>query len=187
MSSEKEIILNFLNQYLPLLTLITFILLIFVYLHHFHFRFTKKESKILNKVGDFALPLGFFSTLFAATTSLIYSDYLGQFACGLCWFQRVFIYSQVVLFTVAYIKNDLKVFSYSFYLSVVGGIIAIYHQYLQLGYSELVPCPAVSSVVDCAKPTFISYGFVTFPFMSITLFLFLILLAVAVRYHRKEK
>ena len=185
MSPEKEVILNFLNQYLPIVTLATFILLIFVYLHHFHFRFTKKESKILNKIGDFALPLGFFATLFAMTMSLIYSDYLGQLACGLCWFQRIFIYSQVVLFAVAYIKNDLKVFSYSFYLSVVGGIIAIYHQYLQLGYSELVPCPAVSSVVDCAKPTFISYGFVTFPFMSITLFMFLILLSIAVKYHKK--
>lgn len=185
MSPEKEIILNFLNQYLPLVTLITFILLIFVYLHHFHFRFTKKESKILNKIGDFALPLGFFATLFAMTMSLIYSDYLGQLACGLCWFQRIFIYSQVVLFAVAYIKNDLKVFSYSFYLSVAGGIIALYHEYLQLGYSELIPCPAVGTFADCVKPTFISYGFVTFPFMSITLFMFLILLAIAVKYYKK--
>lgn len=185
MSPEKEVILNFLNQYLPIVTLATFILLIFVYLHHFHFRFTKKESKILNKIGDFALPLGFFATLFAMTMSLIYSDYLGQLACGLCWFQRIFIYSQVVLFAVAYIKNDLKVFSYSFYLSVVGGIIALYHEYLQLGYSELIPCPAVGTFADCAKPTFISYGFVTFPFMSATLFLFLILLGIAVKYQSK--
>ena len=185
MSPEKEIILNFLNQYLPIVTLATFILLIFVYLHHFHFRFTKKESKILNKIGDFALPLGFFATLFAMTMSLIYSDYLGQLACGLCWFQRIFIYSQVVLFAVAYIKNDLKVFSYSFYLSVAGGIIALYHEYLQLGYSELIPCPAVGTFADCVKPTFISYGFVTFPFMSITLFMFLILLAIAVKYYKK--
>ncbi|MDQ1281738.1 MAG: hypothetical protein QG630_89 [Patescibacteria group bacterium] len=185
MSPEKQLILDFLNNYLPILTLITFVILIFVYLHHFHFRFSKKESKFLNKLGDFALPLGFFSTLFAMTISLIYSDYLNQLACGLCWFQRIFIYSQVVLFAVAYIKNDLKIFSYSFYLSVIGGIIALYHEYLQLGYSELVPCPAVSTVVDCVKPTFISYGFITFPFMSITLFSFLILLAIAVKYHKK--
>jgi disulfide bond formation protein DsbB len=185
MSPEKQLILDFLNNYLPLLTLITFILLIFVYLHHFHFRFTKKESKILNKIGDFALPLGFFATLFAMSMSLIYSDYLGQLACGLCWFQRIFIYSQVVLFAVAYIKNDLKVFTYSFYLSITGGIISIYHEYLQLGYSEIIPCPAVGTFADCAKPTFISYGFVTFPFMSLTLFSFLILLGILVKYHKK--
>lgn len=187
MSGEKQIILNFLNHYLPLLTLITFILLVFIYLHHFHFRFSKKESKFLNKVSSFALPLGFFATLFAMTISLIYSDYLNQLACGLCWFQRIFIYSQVVLFTIAYIKDDLKIFTYSFWLSVIGGIIAIYHEYLQLGYSELIPCPVVSTTVDCAKPTFISYGFITFPFMSITLFMFLILLATVVRFHNKEK
>ena len=185
MSPEKQLILNFLNHYLPVLTLITFVILIFVYFHHFHFHITKKESRFLNTVGDFALPLGFFATLFAMTISLIYSDYLNQLACGLCWFQRIFIYSQVVLFAVAYIKNDLKIFTYTFYLSVVGGLIAIYHEYLQLGYSELIPCPAVSTVVDCAKPTFIAYGFITFPFMSITLFMFLILLSTAVKYHKK--
>lgn len=185
MSPEKQLILNFLNHYLPLLTLITFVILILIYLHHFHFRITKKESKVLNIISSVALPLGFFATLFAMTVSLIYSDYLNQLACGLCWFQRIFIYSQVVLFAVAYIKNDLKIFTYTFYLSFVGGLIAIYHEYLQLGYNELVPCPVVSTVVDCAKPTFISYQFVTFPFMSITLFMFLILLSTAVKYHKK--
>lgn len=187
MPEQKLIILNFLNQYLPILTLIVFVLLIFVYFHHFHFHLTKKESKILKYISDIALPLGFLSTLFATFISLIYSDYLDQAACGLCWFQRVFIYSQLVLFAVAYIKNDLKIFTYSFWLSIVGGIIAVYHESLQLGYSELIPCPTVASTVDCAQPTFISYGFVTFPFMSITLFLFLILLAIAVKYHKKEE
>ena len=162
-------------------------LLVLIYIHHFHFNFTKKESKILNKISNIALPLGFFASLFAMLISLIYSDYLGQAACGLCWFQRVFIYSQVVLFAVAYVKNDLKIFTYTFYLSIVGGAIALYHEYIQLGYSELIPCPVVSTTVDCAKPTFLSFGFVTFPFMSITLFLFLILLAISVKYHRKER
>lgn len=187
MSDPKLVVLQFLNHYMPILTLIGFILLVVIYLHHFHFHLTKKESKILNKISGIALPLGFLASLFATLISLIYSDYLDQTACGLCWFQRVFIYSQVVLFAVAYIKNDLKIFQYTFWLSAVGGLIAIYHEYLQLGYSELIPCPAVASLVDCAKPTFIAFGFVTFPFMSITLFLFLILLATAVRYHRKEK
>lgn len=187
MSDPKLVVLQFLNHYMPILTLIGFILLVVIYLHHFHFHLTKKESKILNKISDIALPLGFLASLFATLISLIYSDYLDQAACGLCWFQRVFIYSQVVLFAVAYIKNDLKIFQYTFWLSAVGGFIAIYHEYLQLGYSELIPCPAVASLVDCAKPTFLAFGFVTFPFMSITLFLFLILLAIAVRYHRKEK
>jgi disulfide bond formation protein DsbB len=187
MTDPKLIVLDFLNHYMPILTLVGFILLVVIYLHHFHFHLTKKESRILNKISDIALPLGFVASLFATLVSLIYSDYLDQAACGLCWFQRVFIYSQVVLFAIAYVKNDLKIFQYTFWLSMVGGIIALYHEYLQLGYSELIPCPAVASLVDCAKPTFLSFGFITFPFMSITLFLFLILLAIAVRYHRKEK
>lgn len=187
MTDPKVIVLEFLNHYMPILTLIGFILLVVIYIHHFHFYFTKKESKILNKISSLALPVGFFASLFAMLISLIYSDYLNQAACGLCWFQRIFIYSQVVLFAVAYVKNDLKIFQYTFWLSVIGGVIAIYHEYLQLGYSEFIPCPAVATTVDCAKPTFISYGFVTFPFMSITFFLFSILLSTAVIYPKKGK
>ena len=72
--------------------------------------------------------------------SLIYSDYLGKPApCGLfAGFPEDFYFSQVILFAVAYIKNDLKVFTYTFWLSVVGGVIAIYHEWLQVGYNELI-------------------------------------------------
>jgi len=179
MTEQKEALLNFLNTYLPAVALVAFILIILGYIIYFA-KLKNKDSKFLEKAKNVALPLAFFSSLLAMLMSLIYSDYLGQAACGLCWFQRIFIYSQVVLYAVAYIRNDLKIFTYTIWLSVIGGIIALYHEWLQLGYSELIPCPTTPGLVDCAKPTFISYGFVTMPFLSLTIFLFLILIAIVI-------
>jgi len=59
-------------------------------------------------------------------------------------------------------------------------VVALYQEYLQLGYSELIPCPAISNFADCAKPTFLEYGFITFPFASVVLFGFLILMSFIV-------
>ncbi len=183
MSEQKLIIFNFLNHYLPIFTLIAFIFLILFFITFFVYK--NKKPFCIRFIEKNILPLAFFSTLFATVVSLIYSDYLGEAPCGLCWFQRIFIYSQVLLYAVAYIKDDIKVFSYTLWLSIVGGIIALYHSYLQLGFNEAVPCPVTPGFIDCAKPTFVSFGFITFPFMSFVLFMFLILLSVILM--RKEK
>ena len=171
------------------MTLIAFIILILLYLILFSNRVKNNLfffTNILNFFKKQALLLAFLITLLATTLSLIYSEYLGVPPCGLCWLQRIFLYSQVILFAVAYIKNDFRIFIYSFYLSIFGAVIAFYHELLQLGYSELIPCPVVQNFIDCAKPTFLEYGFVTFPLASLTIFLFLIWLALLVRKNNKD-
>lgn len=181
MSENKEILLSFLNTYIPIITLIAFILLVLVFVLYIYKIKTKKDSKILSFLSSHALLFGFLLTLFGTVMSLIYSDFLGQAPCGLCWFQRIFLYSQLVLFIVAYLKNDINVFSYTIWLSVAGAIIALYHEYLQLGFNENLPCPVTPGFIDCAEPLFLYFGFVTFPFTSLTSFLFLILLAALVK------
>lgn len=184
MTDSKQIILDFLNHNIPILVLIGFIFVVISFISVFFLK--DKNNFLINFLRKNALVLAFFSTLFSTTVSLIYSDYLGEAPCGLCWFQRIFIFSQVVIFVVAYLKNDLKIFTYAFWLSVVGGIIALYHEFLQIGFNEAIPCPVTPGLVDCAKPTFISFGFVTMPFASLTLFLFIILLSVVVSKKRSN-
>ena len=185
MTDPKTALLNFLNTYMPIGILVLFIVMVALYALYF-FKFRHQEnSKFIKTFKNIALPVAFFTTLLAAIMSLVYSDFLGQAPCGLCWLQRIFIYSQVVLYAVAYLKEDAKIFQYTFWLSVVGGLIAIYHEWLQLGYSELIPCPATPGLVDCAKPTFISFGFVTMPFASLTVFLVIIFLSLII--NKKSK
>jgi disulfide bond formation protein DsbB len=177
---EKEALLTFLNHYLACATLIGLIISILwlISLMLVWSGVWNGGRKVFESIAEYILPLGFFATLFSTIMSLVYSDYLGVLPCGLCWYQRVFIYGMVFLFGMAWYKRDTKILDYVMLFSGVGLIIALYHQSLQMGYSELIPCPAIASTIDCAKPTFVEYGFITFPMMAVVLFCFTILLAL---------
>jgi disulfide bond formation protein DsbB len=120
-------------------------------------------------------------TLIASLITLYYSEYLGQAPCSLCWVQRVFLYPQVFIFGIAALSKDTKAVWYSLVLSLVGAVVALYHHYLQMGGQLHLPCPASGNAIDCATPTFVMWGFVTFPFMAFTLFVFLALFMVWLR------
>jgi disulfide bond formation protein DsbB len=185
---DKTILLNNLNQILAPLSLLGFVFIVCWFLLNFYYQKTEKDTPLFfKKVAEFALPLGMLTGLFAIFITLFYSDYLGALPCGLCWFQRVFTYPLFFMFALAWYKKDSGIFSYTTLLSIFGLIFALYHEYLQLGYSELIPCPTIASTVDCAKPTFIEYGFVTFPFMSIVLFMFFIALGMTVKIVNSKK
>lgn len=187
MTPQNEALFLFLNHYLAIVTFIGFVCVIIwtAKLILFKVLALEKNSWSFNLISIYVLPVGFFASLFSMLMSLFYSDYLGILPCGLCWFARIFIYSQVFLFGLAWYKNDKNILDYILLLSGVGLIISLYHEYLQLGYSEFIPCPTIASTIDCAKPTFISFGFVTFPFMAVVFFLITILLSITYKMSSK--
>lgn len=143
------------------------------------------KKKLFGYVERFALPLGFFISLFAMLGSLYYSYYLHVAACELCWFARVFIYPQVFIFGMAWYKNDRRIFDYIMMLSVVGGLIGIYHHYLQMGYDLYKPCAAIPFAADCSVPTFVEYGFVTYPLMGVVTVALTFLIAFSAKRFQK--
>ncbi len=130
--------------------------------------------------GKYGILIGLLSTLFAVVMSLVYSEYFGIDPCGLCWFQRIFMYPQALLFAVALFIKDSKAALYSIWLSVFGAGIALYQHYLQMGGTDVVPCPATGAG-DCAKRFLFEFGYVTFPLVAFSLFAFLIILMLFVR------
>jgi hypothetical protein len=72
-------------------------------------------------------------------------------------------------------------------LSLIGFAIAVYHHMLQIGYNIYKPCSTAPFAVDCAKPSFIEFGFVTFPLMAVVLFGFLALLIFVAITDNKKK
>lgn len=108
----------------------------------------------------------------ASVVTLIYSDVFGFIPCWLCWWQRIFLYPQAVLLSVAYVVKDKTVAIYGMALSVPGLIVSLYQHYIQMGGSELVGCPSGGG--DCAQRFLFEFGFVTFPLMAAALFLALI-------------
>lgn len=119
-------------------------------------------------------------------TTLLYSEVFGFIPCSLCWLQRIALYPQALMGIAAFRLKDSASFPlYGMVLSVFGLGVAIY-QYVyqaiptQLLESGLMPCLA-DGTADCSKKVMEVYGFVTFPFLSAVLFVFLIALYMHLR------
>ena len=109
-------------------------------------------------------------TLLAIVGSLYFSFVLGFPPCVLCWYQRIFMYPLVAIIAVGIILKDKKASYYVLPLSIIGGVIALYHNLL---YYSIIPeslAPCISGVSCTTK--FIEYfGFVTIPFLSFISFM----------------
>jgi disulfide bond formation protein DsbB len=140
--------------------------------------FRKSWGKnIASWVGKHSIPLGFIVALSSILGSLFYSELVGYAPCVLCWWQRVLLYPQVVLFGVALWKRKNDVFLYSVPLVLISSIISLYHEYVYMGGKSILPCTALGGA--CSKIYVLEFGYITIPMMSLTAALFLILLAWA--------
>ncbi len=135
-------------------------------------------KKIILFTGKRSVLIIFITALLATVGSLLYSEVIGYEPCKLCWFQRIFIYPQVILLGLALWKRDSKIVFYSGVLSFVGLIIAFYHYLLQRGVFETAPCSAIGYGVQCNEIFTMSYGYITIPLMSVSVFLLMLLVSI---------
>jgi len=132
-------------------------------------------KKIRMILKSYSLYVGFFAALGATAGSLFMSELGGLEPCTLCWYQRIFMYPQVFIFLLAAYYKDMKVFLYSLFLSSIGLILALWHIFIEY-HPEFETCSENS--VACSTIQFEAFGFVTIPFMSASIFLFLVALAL---------
>lgn len=110
----------------------------------------------------------------ATAGSLTYSDIIGYAPCTFCWFQRIFMYPQVLIMGIALIIKDSSAKMYGAALSVIGAAIALFHYLGQLGVTEL-PCSAVGVSVSCTHRAVFQFGYITIPLMAFSAFLLIAL------------
>ncbi len=134
--------------------------------------------EIINKIRKDYLALGFVVSLAAVLGSLFYSSIVGFPPCDLCWWQRVFLFPQFVIFAVALKKKDKNVYRYSLVLSFISILISLYNIYVQTTGNSLIPCSAVES---CTKVYVMAFNYVTIPSMALTIGAYLILLGLIAR------
>ncbi len=130
-------------------------------------------AKIINRGFLFA----FIVATVATVGSLFYSEVAQYEPCKFCWFQRIFMYPLVLLLGMFLDSRDRKIIARpAMVLAIIGGIIALYHYYIQLSpASALVPCSAVGVSVSCTSREFTHLGYITIPMMSLTAFVLIIL------------
>ncbi|MEK7227492.1 MAG: disulfide bond formation protein B [Patescibacteria group bacterium] len=140
--------------------------------------------KITAFLGIHGIVLALLVLLVAVGGSLFYSEIVGFEPCPLCWWQRLFIYPQLILFLTALKFKDRSVFRYAWRLSLLAAMIALYHQYVYMGGESLLPCTALGGA--CSKIYVFAFGYITIPMMSLTISLYVLLLARADRIYRNE-
>ncbi|MEI8224001.1 MAG: disulfide bond formation protein B [bacterium] len=139
-----------------------------------YFHFLKKHS----------FHFAFLLALSAIIGSLTYSQIFGFPPCTFCWWQRIFMYPQAILFAVGIYLKDMKVWITGIILSLIGASFSIYHILLQAGIrTSGVPCEA-SGGVACTKIDVLVFGWLTIPMMCLVLFIGI--LTFAYISHRKQ-
>lgn len=101
--------------------------------------------------------------------SLYFSEILKLPPCVLCWYQRIALYPLVVIIPVGILKKDKNLPLYVLPLSILGMVIALYHNLLYYGVipENIDPCTAG---VSCTTKLIEWFGFITIPLMSLAAF-----------------
>jgi disulfide bond formation protein DsbB len=110
----------------------------------------------------YILHLVFLVALISTLTSLYFSDILKLVPCILCWYQRIAMYPLVILLAVSIIRKDKDVVWYILPLSLIGWIIAIYHNllYYKILPESIAPCQAG---ISCTTQQLLLFGWFTIP------------------------
>lgn len=171
-------LIQFIREILPILVILSQGLFIFLLLSFF-----LQNQKLKNFISSYALATAFIISLTATLGSLFYSEILGWEPCKFCWFQRIFMYPQVLILGISIFIKDDKVWRYVIPLSAIGGLISLNHYILQTTGSSIIPCSALGQSVSCSKVFVMNYGYITIPLMATTAFATIILLML----HLKKK
>lgn len=135
----------------------------------------KDRSVIYGFFAKHALAVVFLVSFGGLLGSMVYSEFIGFTPCMLCWYQRIAMYPIAVISAVALVRKKAnEVWNYALTLSILGGAVAVFHNYEQLIGVEVVPCPAGS--VSCLQELVKGFGFIDIPLMSLTFFVFIILI-----------
>ena len=101
--------------------------------------------------------------------SLFFSEVMELPPCVLCWFQRIAMYPLVLIIGIGIATQDSGWTKYALPLTLIGLVIAIYHNLLYYGIipEAITPC---SEGVPCNAVQIELFGFITIPLMGLVAF-----------------
>jgi disulfide bond formation protein DsbB len=139
------------------------------------------RARIIGTGRRYGLLAIFILSTLAVAGTLIMQYAGGLQPCLFCWWQRIFMYPVPLISLIAILKGkDISdVADYILTLSVFGFAVALYQHLLQiLPSGSLIPCDAAN---ECAVRSVFEFNFVTIPWMAMTVFAALFLIALLAR------
>ncbi len=157
------------NLSLSILTLTAQVISVIILALHFSGKRNNVFFQFWEKHG---LLFSFIIVLIGTIGSIVYSDVLGYLPCKLCWFERIFMYPQVIILLIALKRRDGSELFYAFWLSIFGAVTSLYHHLIQVGFFPESAFCSIGASGDCSK-VFVStfFGYVTLPMMAFSAFL----------------
>ncbi|MES2437364.1 MAG: disulfide bond formation protein B [Patescibacteria group bacterium] len=140
----------------------------------------KKNKDLGSKIASHALVLSALIAIGGTIGSLIYSSVIGFIPCEFCWWARILLFPQAVLFFVAWFRSwkykitDSAVYIYALVFSIMGVLVTGFHYYGQMFNPSLLDA-CIATGVSCSQIPFVEFGYITIPWMAFSTFVALAL------------
>jgi len=156
--------------------------------------YRKKKNPVVAFLGRHGMLLAFLVVLFSVLGSLFYSRIAGFAPCDLCWYQRIFMYPQLILLGMALLKKpfgttqggDYHIIDYALVLCTIGFWVSVYQNYMYYFNQGLnAQCLLSGMQLSCIKRYVFEFGYVTIPVMSLTAFVLTMVFLLLFKFHHK--
>ena len=131
-------------------------------------------NSIIKIITKFDLYIVFSIALTGIIFSLFYSEIALLEPCKLCWYQRIVIYPQVIIYGMGIYLKDKAARVYGMALAILAFLIAGYQYLLQMSAvfkhatASFTDCSLSIDGPSCSSYYFLEYGYITIPMMSLT-------------------
>lgn len=167
------------TKFLAVLTVLgDLLILVLLVLLGWSFFAKKREMPLSFLFQRYGLWFALIISLIATSGSLFFSEIAGFAPCKLCWFQRIFMYPQVLLLGIAIYRKDKGIIYSIIPMSVIGAMISAYHYAIQK-MPHAISCG--DAEVSCSTMYFFHFGYITIPVMAFTAFILILLSAIMSR------
>lgn len=120
-------------------------------------------------IHNYLIYMAWIVSIVATLGSLYFSEIRGFIPCELCWYQRILMYPLSVILGIAAYYNETTIKKYVLPISIIGGLISLYHYMVQKvpGFASIKPC---TQGVPCNAAYINWLGFITIPFLALMAF-----------------
>ena len=127
-------------------------------------RWVPAARPVLAQLRGAAVWLAWLVAASAMAGSLYFSEVQNLVPCKMCWFQRICMYSLVVVLLVGALRRDAAVRWYAVPLASIGLLISSYHYLIE--WHPQLEAGSCDITAPCSVPYFRVFGFVSLSFMA---------------------
>ncbi len=137
-------------------------------------------ASLRESVGPQAVALAAMVAAVCTVGSLYLSEVAHYLPCKLCWYQRIAMYPLAPILLVALKRRDHLVAAYVLPLTIIGGLVSVYHVLLER-FPELEGITSCDPTNPCSAILVQRFGYMTIPTMALSGFALITVLVLVAK------